>query len=532
MAASPFGSVPGIVTGVGLGAAASAAISPLLEPAKQDAWKNNRYRIGSPEAIAALQAQGGIVLGDAHAFGARHGFSDQWIDALIYLAQHAPTIGEVRSLRRRGKLGDAELHHAYAKAQLAPEWWPALDVLVSDILSPGELAAAIHRGLVPNPGILLGEQPQPPFNVAAYPVQPIDPVAEALGSGYDKERLAVLVGLQGLPMGTHEAAQAFFRGILTHGDYVRAFNESNSRNEWAEAVLAQTRQIPTARDFLENALRGYRSIGEAIAGAELHGMSAEHATMIYQNQGRPMAVRLITQALARGGVFKPEPGEITDPYQASIVEGNLKPAYYDLAKSLRYTMPSAFTIRQLTQTGVWTEAKAAERLKWSGWFPQDADEAAKAWAQGSGSAAGKKETAANLRAEFEGYLLTEQQLRTALAALGYAPAEVDREVHLGDAARVKGYRDKALEALHKSYVGAQITSADATAYATQLHIDPAAIAELLTIWELEKLVTRKTLTAAQIRAAYRRNAITQAEAIADLEEHGYNAADAATFLAS
>jgi hypothetical protein len=37
-------------------------------------------------------------------------------------------------------------------------------------------------------------------------------------------------------------------------------------------------------------------------------------------------------------------------------------------------------MRQLAQSGVWSEAKTAERLKWAGWYPQDADEAAKAWA--------------------------------------------------------------------------------------------------------------------------------------------------------
>ena len=62
-----------------------------------------------------------------------------------------------------------------------------------------------------------------------------------------------------------------------------------------------------------------------------------------------MNVRQITQALARGGTFNPEPGELTDPYDAAIVEGNLKPAYYDLAKANRYTLPSPFTMRSLTQ---------------------------------------------------------------------------------------------------------------------------------------------------------------------------------------
>src|SRR6185437_8372620 len=97
----------------------------------------------------------------------------------------------------------------------------AIESLKDVFLSPGEIAAAIHRGLIPDPGILLGEQPQPPFKVDAYPVQPIDAVAEARAAGLDEERLKVLVGLQGLPMGVIEAAQAYFRGDITHGDYIR-----------------------------------------------------------------------------------------------------------------------------------------------------------------------------------------------------------------------------------------------------------------------------------------------------------------------
>jgi len=49
-------------------------------------------------------------------------------------------------------------------------------------------------------------------------------------------------------------------------------------------------------------------------------------------------------------------------------------------QALKYTLPAAFVMRQLAQSGVWSEAKTAERLKWAGWYPQDADEAAKAWA--------------------------------------------------------------------------------------------------------------------------------------------------------
>jgi hypothetical protein len=171
----------------------------------------------------------------------RSGVSSNRFGVLWRLAQHVPGVSEARTLRRRTKADGSgrlitleQLHHAYAKAQIEPQYWPALDALVREILSPGELAAAIHRGLVPDPGLLAGRA----AGTAVQRSTPIrstrsDAVQEAMGSGYDRDRLGVLVGLQGLPMGTHEAAQAFFRGIITHGDYIRAFNESNSRNEWA-----------------------------------------------------------------------------------------------------------------------------------------------------------------------------------------------------------------------------------------------------------------------------------------------------------
>jgi hypothetical protein len=377
--ANPLGAAPGIMVGVGVGEAASAALEPVIEPARQQAWDKNRNAILDPGLMAQLAARGGVTLQAAKTTNHLHGLTDDKTEALVYLSQTLPGTGELDDLSNRRLISPEQVQEALTRHGIPADWHDALIAAMQDILTPGELAAAIHRGLVPSSGLLLGEQPEPPFKVEAYPVQPIDAIREAEGSGYDKERLQVLVGLQGLPMGPHEAAQALFRGIITHGDYIRAFNTSNMRNEWAQAILDQTRQIPTARDFFENALRGYHDLPWALDQAKRHGMSEADATVIYQNQGRPMNIHQITQALARGAKFNPEPGEIQDPYLASIVEGPIKPGYYELAESLKYTLPSAFVMRQLAQSGVWSEAKTAERLKWAGWLPEDADEAAKAW---------------------------------------------------------------------------------------------------------------------------------------------------------
>ena len=485
--------IASFVTGGAVARAASDGVSPVLEPVRQHAWQRNRLRVLDPGTAARMRAQG-LVSDDAlHEETSRSGLNENRADALVQMLLTAPGRAELAALLNRHWLDRADFDEAMAKHQIPPKYWDGLYDLRNEKLDPAQTAAAIHRGLIPDPGLLRGEQPSGPRNVEAYPVYPIDAIEEVRASGYDRDRLGTLVGLQGLPMGPHEAAQAYFRGIITRGDYIAAFNESNNRNEWAEALLEQSRQIPTARDFFENALRGYHSFTWALEQAKRHGMSEADATVIYQNQGRPMAVRLITQALARGGVFEPEPGEITDPYMASIVEGNLKPAYYKLALANRYTLPSAFVMRSLTEAGTWTEAKAAQRLKEAGWIPEDADEAAAAWARGGGGG-------------------TDSHLSKAQTQLWTTT--------------------------HRSYIADEVDDAGATDALTAAGVATATIPQVLALWQHERSLRRKQLTPAQVKKAYRGAVtnqdtgapFTRDDALAALVERGYSVQSANEFL--
>jgi len=481
------------MVGVGVGTAAAAALEPLVEPGRQNAWAAHPNRVLDPGIMAHLVALGGIDLGNGQTQADREGIAPDKFDWLVWLSQHLPELGTLDHLSNRKLITPAMVEEALTRSGFPQAWHQPLINLMQDILSPGELAAAIHRGLIPDPGILLGEQPSGPRKVASYPVQPIDAVAEAEGSGYDKKRLAVLVGLQGLPMGVIEAAQAYYRGIITHGDYIAAFNESNNRNEWAEAVLEYAQQIPTARDFFENALRGYHDLAWAQKQALRHGMSPEDSLVIYQNQGRPMNIHAITQALARGAKFNPEPGEITDPYKAAIVEGNLKPGYYEMAESLKYTLPSIFTMRSLAESGVWDEAKTAERLKWAGWLPADADEAAKAWTGGGGTTA---------------------------------------DPHVAKA------QTQLWTTTHASYKSNEISAATAEGALPHAGVSAAAIPQVMAIWNVEKSLVRARLQASDIRKAYQKQdanpatgqAWTRAEAVTELLSLGWANADAEAYL--
>jgi hypothetical protein len=443
---------------------------------------------------------------------------------MIRLAQTTPAVSEAFALRRRGEISEAQLHHVYRKAQIEPQYYGPLDVLLDALLDPAQIAAAIHRGLIPDPGLLKGEQPAGPRKVEQYPVYPIDALETAASHGLDREQLGVMVGLQGLPMGPHEAAQALFRGIITHGDYIAAFNESNNRNEWAQAVLEQSKQIPTARDFFENALRGYHSLAWAQEQAERHGMSHEDSLVIYQNQGRPMNIHAIQQALARGAKFHPEPGEITDPFDAAIVEGNLKPAYYELAKSLRFTLPSVFTMRSLAESGVWSEAKTAERLKWAGWLPADADEAAAAWSRGSKTTK-KGLTLSDVIAEYEGRTATRAATVTALRELGYSQDDAEAKLRVSDAKWQRTLRRQVMNRAHLQYVGWKIDRPAAEAALRGADMTAGLISDTLTLWNIEREINVHELTEAQTVRAFRKGIMDRSTAAMRLEEHGLAAGD-------
>jgi hypothetical protein len=370
------------------GGATARVLTPGLQDLTNEAWSKHPSVPPDAYALANGVAQGQVDRKRAERWAAQQGIGSDQFAALVDIANVGPGLASAMELWRRDLIDEAGFRRAVKRMGLEPEWIDDLVKTKTRLLDVADLARGIHRGLIPDPGLLEGELPRGEGHVPAYPVYPIDAISQAEGHGYSRDELGVLVGLQGNPMGAHEAAQATFRGVLTRDDYLRAIAEGNTRNEWAQAIFEQTRQIPTARDFIENALRGYRTLPDAIDGAALHGMSAEHATLIYQNQGRPMTVRQITQALARGAKFNPEPGEITDPYMASIVEGTLKPGYYELAEALKYNYPGFFqTLNALSKA--WIDAETATQwLLYQGYEPGAVEKIVSNVAAGAGSGAG------------------------------------------------------------------------------------------------------------------------------------------------
>lgn len=436
-----FGSAGSQAVGVAFGATAIPALLPAVQYLENEAWSLHPDK--PPDAVILSQgvAQGQVDPDSAKAWAREQGFGDAQWAALVDVANVGPALGYAYDAWRRGQLTDTEFTTALKRTGLEEQWFPALRALKDARLDLGALATAIHRGIMADDGLLVTPVPAGSGNVPRIPVSTLDPIAEAAAHGIDKERLRVLVSDTGLPLALGEMLRLLNMGKVTETDVQVAVAESNIRNEYMDVALDLRRRLLTPHEYEEAALRGILTKDEADAGAAMSGMEPADADLLFQIMGRPLAVHQITQGLAHGETLGGTYDDVPEPYRDAIRRSNIRPEYARFAYANRYTYPSAFVLRTLTQAGDLTEQQARDILTFEGWEPQLANTVAAKWAEPAGARAdpwvGKADT----------------QLWTAT---------------------------------HKAYKGGGIDAAAAQQRFDLIGIDAAAQVEVLARWDSEK----------------------------------------------
>jgi hypothetical protein len=371
--------------------AAGLAIAPVLHPVVQsltnEAWKLDPTKPLDAQLIAEAVARGKLTADVGRAEALLTGISNSRFDSLVDIVHAGPGIAQAFELWRRGAITQGQFEQALQLLHIGPDWIAELEKLHDVRLDPAVVALAVVRGLIPNDGILPVGPPTTVGKVAAFPVQDIDPFVEAAAFGVDAERLKVMAGIAGRPMGPELAARATFRGIILDADYKRAIAEGDVRNEWADSIFEVSRQILTAGQYAELQLRGYLSPDERKAATEQHGMSDADSELLYNLLGRSIPVHQITTGEARGGTFEGDYSTVPKAYLQSLERGNLRPEYYSLAYANRYSLPSAFVLRAITTGGEITQAESKQLLLEIGWPPDLADTVSAAWAKTAGGGA-------------------------------------------------------------------------------------------------------------------------------------------------
>jgi hypothetical protein len=414
--------------------------------------------------------------------------------AYLYgVALNAPGTGELLSMLRRQTISPGNFSHGLRKARLEPMWDDALKELANVYIGIGDIAMAIVRGILPAPSYVPVPPPTHGDKVPRYPQVQIDPEALAAKLGYSPEMLEIMVGRSGLSMAPIMAANALFRGIIGPDDYLLAIAEGDLRTEWADPVRETARQILTSGEYSEAELRGYIDTATRRANTAKHGMSQADSDLLHLIQGRPLAVHQVTTGLARGGLYGGLYTDVPEPYQAAIRESNIKEPWARLAYANRYSYPSAFVVRALLTDGALTQAEGEQIFLDVGWTPELAHK----------------------------------------VAVHYAPkATTSADPHINKAV------NQLWTTLHRSYVSEETDDTTATTTLGTIGVDPAAVPAVLSLWQAERDLIRKQLSAAQVKKAYAEQVInpatgtawTQTDAIDALVQRGYSVNDATTLL--
>lgn len=516
--------VPELVIGLGLSEAASAAFEPKVEVPKQQAWLNNPQRLPDIGLIAQLVAGGKITMEDAVNMAERLGFPAGTLESLVWIAQNRLDFAPLLRMWRLSAVNpdfdeaglSALVDKTLAHERLDWDYQPYLRALkTAELPGIGDIAYGIVRGILPAPAWVPVAPPTQGDKVPRFPVVDIDPVLLAAGLGFNEDMLRLLVGRSGLSMAPIMAANALFRsdaaatinalpGIpgvadftgeeyVGPDDYLLAIAEGDLRTEWADAVRETARQILTAGEYAELQLRGYIDKPTRRALTSQHGMSDFDSDLLYDVQGRAPSVHTVLIGLRRGGVYNGPTDAIPQVFIEAMERSNLRPEWYNIAYAARESYPSAFVIRALLQGGAIDQATGDDLFNKIGW-PEDLS-------------------------------LT--------VAEHYAPSGTT-----GADSHVTKAETQLWNTIHTSYKSGEIDATAATTALPSAGVNPDSVPAILAVWDVERSIPRKTLTAAQIKKAYSESAINDAtgvawtkdDALAALMALGYSAVSANDYL--
>ena len=486
-----------IAVGVGVGAAVGDTVVPKLENFKNTQWTNHPNK-ALPAGQAALASVKGFPTALALAEeAAKQGYSADVFGAMEQNLRQYPPTAELLELWRRARLSRDEVDLALTRALIPEPYRTAVLDLFTGRLDPAIIATAIQRGIMTDPGFLPVGPPSAAGKVPKFPVSGLDPLAEAKAHGIDEARLFVETAIVGLPASNEQAANAYFRGIIELADYYRAIAEGNTRNEWRDAILEQSRQILTANQYAELELRGFLTKAQRRTQTAKHGMSDADSDHLFDVLGRSVNTHQIVTGEARGGVYKPPPATLAEQsagippaFLASLQRGNLRPEYYDLAYANRYTYPSFFAIRGLLQGGVFATADDGYQILLEmGWKP----------------------SLARLVADFY-----------------WKPGATTTS----EGPRVKSAQTSAITEIRAAFLIGQADETQARDWLGRIGVDATEIDGMLPIWNVMLEVPQRGLTPSQIKKAYRNLPASwpRDRALSELELLGLTADDAATLL--
>lgn len=380
--------------------------------------------------------------------------------------------GELARLVIRGHYG---LEHATAEAKqsgMSPDDFHKLISGTGNPPSPGELAEALRRKLIPE---------------------------DAAGDD-----------------------AISFRGGIREGDL---------QNKWADIVKALSMAIPSPSDALQAVLEGQIPEDEGRALFEQFGGDPEFYQMLFNTRGQsPTPNELLTLANRR---IIPWDGVGPDAvsYKQGFLEGPWRNKWEESFRALGEYLPPPRTVTAMVHEGVLTDALALELWQKQG-LSEKLSAAYLASAKHAKNANHRHLSLSIIEQLYQEQAISRADATEMIGDLGYDAQDVQFILSVTDLKRLQASINRGITTVHTNYVNHHIDRARALGALDNLGIASAQRDDLLSTWTIERNARVAVLTPTQIKKAAMKDPplITPADALQRLVNFGYSQADAAIFL--
>lgn len=482
----PLGATGGAAIGFAVGHGVSPAIRPVIQDLANTAWELHQVRPLEPSIAAQLVAEGLWSADQGTAEAARSGVNPDRFAGLIEEARSGPTIEQAFAGVRRGLLGGAELTRAMRQAGVRPEWDELMRALVEVLPSVTDMVRFGVREVydpAARSALDLDAEFPPAFAADAARVG----LSRETAGNYWAAHWDLPSYEQGVAM-LHRGliSQAQFDGLLKALDYAPT---------WRDKLRGIALRVPPIADMIRFAVREVydpaaraaldldADYPDAFTGqAALHGMSEEHARDYWASHWRLPSARQGYVMLWRGLITEPQLDQLLKALDYPRV-------WRDRLAAIARIVPGRIDLKRMLRHGIKTEQEVEAGYRRLGY---DADDAA------------------------------------AMTAIAVAEVEAGTT---GDT-YVSKARTSLFNRVHTEFVSRQLTRTEAEAGLAAAGVPGPQRGPVLTVWERESELIRTELTQAQIVKAHKKGLLTEAEALAELQERGMSASDAAIRLQS
>lgn len=471
----------------------------------------------APPDLADAVIRNYMTEADAAAEAAKSGLDAERFARLVPLHGDAPGPQQLAAALMRQLIpeggtgpGAVSFEQGIREGRLADKWTPMMRALAEQVISPADAAAAAVRHFLP-PGEAAGQ---------------------AAKSGVDGALFQTLVHLAGDAPAPGQLAEALRRGLIPNAgtgaesvSFEQGIAEGRLADKWTDMMRGLAQIWPTPADALRATLTGQVSKDDGRALYQRLGGDPQFFTIMFDTEGSsPTPLEAVQMAL-RGIIPWDGTGPEVTSYAQAFLEGPWRNKWADAFKAAAFPVPTEGQVTEYLRYGIIDKPTATKELGKRG-ITGDHAQWAMDYAEAVSTFDFRGLTLNTVMNALTASIITEANARTILKSMHVSDQAANLLISYTKLQRAVSTTTNAISHVGSLYIARKITQDTARKSLAQLGLDQAAASDIMQTWDLEAVVTVKTLTPAQITDAWEAGIMDQDTAMQELTNLGYTPYDA------